>query len=203
MKDIARRVGIYAGTFDPIHAGHLTFARHAIETCQLDKIFFLVEPRPRRKQGVRALQHREEMVRLAIKDQADYGMIVLEQANFSVEETLPKLKALFKGAELHMLLGEDVFQHLNSWPHVEELLNSTNFIVGLRSGDEEVMRQHLHSIEKARGIRFNTTFLVTEYLEISSSKIRLALKHNQKPTGHLSVLKNYIQENKLYTTYPK
>lgn len=195
---MVKRVGIYAGTFDPVHAGHLAFAKKALESCNLDKIFFLVEPRPRRKQGVRALEHREAMVRLAIKEQAAFGMIVLEQSNFSVEETLPKLKALFMGAELYMLLGEDVFTHLNSWPHVESLLSSTSFIIGLRSGDETKMQQHLHTIKKVRGIKFNTSFLVTEYPEISSSKIRLALKNSQKPTGHLSVLTNYIKKNKLY-----
>src|SRR5688572_16122728 len=110
---MSKRVGIYAGTFDPVHVGHMAFAEQALEACNLDKIFFLVEPRPRRKQGVRALEHREAMVRLATAKNDKYGVIQLEQTNFSVEETLPKLQALFEGAELHFLMGEDVFAHLN------------------------------------------------------------------------------------------
>jgi nicotinate-nucleotide adenylyltransferase len=124
-----KRVGIYAGTFDPIHEGHLAFAKQALQTSTLDKIFFLVEPRPRRKQGVRALEHREAMVRLAVADNPCLGIIQLEHSNFTVEETLPKLQALFEGAELHFLMGEDVFAHLNAWPNVNELLASSSFII--------------------------------------------------------------------------
>lgn len=197
---MTQKVGIYAGTFDPVHEGHLAFAHQAISECGLDKIFFLVEPRPRRKQGVRALEHREAMVRLAIAGQDQFGMIVLEQANFSVEETLPKLQALFEGAKLYMLMGEDVFAHLNGWPHVEDLLKASNFIVGIREGDEAKMDRYLHTVEKTRGIKFDASFLVTEQQEVSSSKIRLALKRRQNPTGLLPETAVYIKENRLYTS---
>lgn len=194
-----KKVGIYSGTFDPIHAGHMAFARKAIESCGLDKVFFLVEPRPRRKQGVRALEHREAMVRLAIAGHEDLGIIMLEQANFSVEETLPKLLALFDGAELHMLLGADVFAHLNSWPHVKDLLKTTSFIVGMRSTDEQKLKEYLHNVSQVRGINFNSKFFETEHQGVSSSKIRLALKRGHKPEGLLPETENYIKKNNLYS----
>ena len=193
-----KRVGVYAGTFDPIHAGHVAFAEKALKDCQLDKIFFLVEPRPRRKQGVRALEHREAMLRLAISDHKAFGMILLEQANFSVESTLPKLQALFEGAKIYMLLGEDVFAHMNSWPHVERLLKTVRFIVGIRVGDETKVKQYLQTVEKTRGIQFKTIFLVTEHQSVSSSKIRLSLKRNQQPQGLLPKTQEYIQQHGLY-----
>src|SRR5690606_21472182 len=149
-----KRVGIYAGTFDPVHEGHLAFAEQALKLCKLDKIYFLVEPRPRRKQGVKALEHREAMLRLAVADYDKFGMIMLEQINFSVEETLPKLQSLFKGARLFMLMGEDVFAHLNSWPHVEELLGASSFIIGIRKDDRTKMEKQLKNLEKTRGIKF-------------------------------------------------
>lgn len=193
-----KKVGIYAGTFDPIHTGHLAFARQALETCGLDKIFFLVEPRPRRKQGVRALEHREAMVRLATAKESRFGMIVLGQASFSVEQTLPKLKELFKGAKMHMLLGEDVLMNLNSWPNVEELLSSVSFIIGTRASDEAKLRQYLQTTENTRGIKFDTTFIVTEHQEVSSSKIRLSFKRGETPKGLPAELLSYIKENGLY-----
>ncbi len=193
-------VGIYAGTFDPIHAGHMAFAKHALAACNLDKIFFLVEPRPRRKQGVRALEHREAMVRLATAKNDKYGVIQLEQANFSVEETLPKLQALFEGAELHFLMGEDVFAHLNAWPNVNELLATSSFIVGIRKNDETKMQHMLSRLEKTRGIRFRTAFISTNQYDESSSKIRIALKHGQKPKGILKETVDYITQHKLYTS---
>jgi nicotinate-nucleotide adenylyltransferase len=195
-----KRVGIYAGTFDPIHEGHLAFAKQALQTSTLEKIFFLVEPRPRRKQGVRALEHREAMVRLAVADNPCLGIIQLEHSNFTVEETLPKLQALFEGAELHFLMGEDVFAHLHAWPNVNELLASSSFIIGIRKNDEKKTVQVLKKLEKTRGIKFKTDIIVTQHHEITSSNIRLALKRGQIPSGLIPEISNYLKENKLYSS---
>ncbi|MBI1857228.1 adenylyltransferase/cytidyltransferase family protein [Candidatus Saccharibacteria bacterium] len=118
------RIGIYSGTFDPVHDGHIAFANAALKQCNLDKIFFLVEPRPRRKQGVKAFEHRTEMVRLAIKNEHSLGSIVLNQQRFTPADTLPLLTERFKGADLYMLIGDDMLDHLAGWPHVECLLQS-------------------------------------------------------------------------------
>ncbi len=193
-----KKVGIFAGTFDPIHEGHLAFASQAIKQCGLDKVFFLVEPRPRRKQGVRALEHREAMVRLAIEGRNEFGIIMLEQANFNVEETLPKLKALFEGAEIHFLMGEDIVMHLNDWPHVEDLLGSSSLILGVREGDAKKVESVLESIKKARSISFPINLITTDEYAISSSKIRLAYKKGKQPIGVPDRTARYIETNKLY-----
>lgn len=194
----SRKVGIYAGTFDPVHEGHLAFAGQALASCGLDKIFFLVEPRPRRKQGVRALEHREAMVRLATADEARFGIIQLEQAHFSVETTLPKLQARFEGAEIHFLMGEDIVTHLNDWPHVEELLKDSSFIVGIRENDAAKVERILEDIKKTRNITFPYTLIATEKLAVSSSRIRLAYKKNKPVRGVPKAVKKYIEANGLY-----
>lgn len=191
-------VGIYAGTFDPVHEGHLAFARQALTDCKLDKIFFLVEPRPRRKQGVRALEHREAMVRLAISNEERFGTIQLEQVHFDVETTLPRLQALFEGAEIHFLMGEDVIKHLNDWPHVEKLLENSSFIVGVRAGDVAKVRNQLKAIQKARGIDFPVSLITSDSQNVSSSKIRLAYKRERQPEGVPKDVARYIDENGLY-----
>ena len=200
---LSSKVGIYAGTFDPVHKGHIAFALQAQKECKLDKIFFLVEPRPRRKQGVRALEHREVMVRLALEPHKKFGSITLEHANFSVEQTLPKLQALFEGAELTFLMGEDVFAHLNRWPHVDELLRSSSFIVGVRKNDEQKMKHSLKQLEKTRGAKFNVTFLTSAAQTIASSKIRLALKRGHEPHGLLPETRDYINQHRLYVSTPE
>lgn len=197
---LTKRVGVYSGTFDPIHSGHIAFAEQALVETKLDKLFFLVEPRPRRKQGVRALEHREAMVKLAIAEFDSFGSIQLEQSSFTVEETLPKLKALFKGADLHFLMGEDVFSHLNNWPNVDELLVSSSFIVGIRKHDEAKMRLVLEQLQKTRGLKFKVNFIITENHNVSSTNIRLSYKRGTTPKGIIAETEDYIKENGLYVT---
>lgn len=191
-------VGIYSGTFDPVHDGHIAFAEAAREHADLDKIFFLIEPRPRRKQGVKAFDHRVKMVQLAIKDHADFGVIILEQARFTVAETLPILQARFKNAELHMLMGEDVFAHLSSWPHLEEFVRDVNIIIGIREGSSETVLHQLKALKKIRHLHPKYEMFETELAKYSSSKVRLALRKGRIPEGLHPEVVRYIQKNQLY-----
>lgn len=193
-----RRVGIFSGTFDPVHEGHLAFARQALTANQLDKIFFLVEPRPRRKQGVRAFEHRQKMVELAIKDEPALGSIVLEQARFTAQETLPILQARFKGAELFMLMGDDMLHHLGDWPHVDELLRGVGFIIGLRQDSPEAVTGRLQALEQARGLKLRYHIFQADHYDHSSSKIRQAYKNQRLPVGVPSKVAAYIKRQGLY-----
>jgi nicotinate-nucleotide adenylyltransferase len=193
-----KRIGIYSGTFDPIHDGHIAFAETALALAGLDKIFFLVEPRPRRKQGVRAFEHRIAMVQLAIADHPALGTIVLEQAQFTVSETLPVLKARFKSADLHMLMGEDVLNHLASWPHVEEFVRDVTIVIGIRDKSGEKVRQQIGSLRKVRHLHPKYQMFPTESSHYNSSKIRLDLRKGRVPEGLHSDVVGYIRKEKLY-----
>ncbi|MDZ7744541.1 MAG: nicotinate-nicotinamide nucleotide adenylyltransferase [Candidatus Saccharibacteria bacterium] len=194
-----KRVGIFSGTFDPVHRGHVQFAHDAIKWCSLDKVFFLVEPRPRRKQGVKAFEHRVNMVQLAIADEPKMGVIVLDQARFTPHETLPPLTARFKGAELSMLIGEDMLTHMAEWPHVEDLLKNVQFIIGVR-GEHNDINHHIKEIEKVKGLEFHYSVFSTDLSDYSSSKARLSLRRGHKPRGLHADVAEYIAENKLYTS---
>lgn len=196
-----KRIGIYSGTFDPIHEGHVAFAKQAIAECGLDKIFFLVEPRPRRKQGVKALEHRVAMVQMAIKHQSKLGTIILNQARFSVLETLPVLLKRFKGQQLYMLLGGDhVINHLAEWPHVEELVNSVCFVVGVRGSGQKTVIETLSALQKTRGLKLDYEMFESAFPEYSSSAIRLAVKRGKEPVGLLPVVREYVQKENLYSS---
>jgi nicotinate-nucleotide adenylyltransferase len=198
-----KKVGIFAGTFDPVHDGHLMFALQALQECQLDKVFFLVEPRPRRKQGVRALEHRIRMVQIAVAKERRFSTIILEQARFSVTETMPLLKELFKGAELYLLLGDDVLSHLSSWPHVNELVRDANFIVGVRDKGLDKAKSSIESLQNARGLKLNYHLLKSAAPKFASRQIRYNLKHGKEPNGLRGDVLQYIRENKLYASGDK
>jgi nicotinate-nucleotide adenylyltransferase len=193
-----QRVGIFSGTFDPIHQGHIAFAKQALEYYELDKIFFLVEPRPRRKQGVRAFEHRQYMVQLAVSGDPALGSIVLEQDRFTAHQTLPILKARFKGAQLFMLMGDDMLHHLGSWPHIDDLLKGVSFIVGLRKDSYDQALAYLQAIEKTRNFKLDYRIFHSEHSDYASSKIRMAYKRGRPPAGLDRRVRAYIEKEGLY-----
>lgn len=191
------KVGIFSGSFDPIHEGHVHFAKEAVLKCGLDKVFFMVEPRPRRKQGVRAFQHRVNMVQLAIEDEPKLGLIILEQQKFTVPETMPILASRFKGAKISLLIGEDVLFKLIAWPQVNQLVNSVDFIIGTRHNQKE-LKKHIAEIEKLKGKPLSHKVFETELSTLSSSEIRQALRRKKIPEGINPEVLAYIQLNGLY-----
>lgn len=191
-------VGIFSGTFDPIHNGHLQFAHDALIHAGLDKVFFMPEARPRRKQGVKAIAHRLNMVQLAVMDEPRFGVIVLEQARFTPQDTLPVLKARFQGASLHILMGDDMLKHLGDWPHVEQLINAANFIIGVRSDQNKALGL-LQSIEKTRGINMQYQIFQSSLPTVSSSRVKAALRKKSESNKIPMEVQAYIKRHGLYS----
>lgn len=129
-----KKVGIYSGVFDPVHHGHISFARKAAHELGLDKVFFMPEARPRRKENPSDIRHRLNMVWLALQEHANLDVIHHHHEQFSIKETLPWLEQKFKDAELHLLMGTDLFDMVHTWPDFEQLKNQVKFVVGHRDG---------------------------------------------------------------------
>ncbi len=197
------RVGIFAGTFDPVHDGHLAFAKAALNL-GLEKVMLLPEPRPRRKQGVHALEHRTAMVQLAVADEPRMGTILLEQPRFSPSETLPVLQARFPGYELALLFGDDVvshmIDHLTSWPHIENIAQTASLVIAARRENQEELQTRLVNLKHEHGLPFRFEFVEPGHVATSSSKIRLAAKRQQTLEGLPKPVAEYIQQHKLYST---
>lgn len=199
-----KKIGIYAGTFDPIHNGHLAFAQAALDA-GLEKVMFVVEPRPRRKQGVRALEHRIAMVHQAIEDNPRMGGIILEQARFTTHETLPLLQNRFKGYELVLLFGEDVISHIvhwpQHWPNIEELVSSVSLMVAARQGDEANIIEMFKTLQTTQNLTFRYTFVDPNCPDISSTNIRLQLRQRQQPRDIPESVWRYIRSHRLYASF--
>src|SRR5207237_1081890 len=130
-----KRIGIYSGSFDPVHAGHLSFALQAIEQAQLDAVYFLPERRPRNKQGVEHFGHRVAMLDKAVKPHRKLQVLELEDVSLTVASTLPRLLKRFPRAQLVFLMGSDVTQYLPTWPNAARLLQQVELVVGVRAAD--------------------------------------------------------------------
>lgn len=127
------KIGIFAGTFDPVHNGHVAFALSAIESLGLDAVAFLPERKPRGKQGVTDISHRINMLKI-IARHPRLEVMVLPDARFTVGRTLPQLQERYKRDELTLLVGSDIAQHLMAWPEADRLLGVMRIAVGQRAG---------------------------------------------------------------------
>jgi nicotinate-nucleotide adenylyltransferase len=134
------KVGVYGGTFDPPHMGHLILAEAAREQLKLDKVMFIPAGDPWRKadRKVTPAFHRLEMTRLAVQGNAAFEVqdfeVVREGPSYTVE-TLEILRDhLGNDAELYLILGEDALADLPNWRQPERLVELSTLAVANRRG---------------------------------------------------------------------
>ena len=212
-------VGIFGGTFDPIHYGHLRIAEEIVKTVGLQKLYFVPAGMPRlRHSPVASPQHRVEIVRLAIQKNPDFVLDEREinrgGVSYSID-TVREFKQEF-GEEIRLcfVLGADAFINLPEWNNWKELFNLSHFIVSTRPGYTLTLIKKLLSkelreecsqrwVSNTESLRKDTSGLIfiasTTMLDISATSIRAHIADGRS-VRHLvpSVTVNYISENKLY-----
>jgi len=146
--------GLFGGTFDPIHRGHLALARAARERCNLSRILFVPANTPphKQRQPLSPFSHRYAMVALATAQEKDFAPSLLEapenlelvspgrektrpaKPNYTVD-TVKRLKQSFKKADrLFLLIGIDAFEEIAKWHEAEALFRECEFVVASRPG---------------------------------------------------------------------
>ncbi len=147
-------IGLFGGTFDPIHRGHLALARAARERCELSRILFVPADVPPHKQHqpLSAFAHRYAMIALATAQDKDFVPSLLEapedfdsggpgkgktrtaKPNYTID-TIRRLKQSFKKADrLFLLIGIDAFDEIAKWHQPEALFRECEFVVASRPG---------------------------------------------------------------------
>ncbi len=193
-----KKIGIYAGTFDPVHAGHITFALQALHAAKLDKLYFLPERRPRNKQHVEHFGHRVAMLMHAAVPHPQFEVLELVDASFSVERTLPRLEREFAGNQLVFLFGSDVVTSLADWPKADRLLASSELVIGLRHKDD---RDSVHKIIEAWPTQPQVVTMFDSYAPgVSSGLVREALRKRQSTQGLLTSVERYNDRHWLYVS---
>lgn len=196
------RIGIYGGTFDPIHFGHLSVARHMKSELNLDEVFFVVTAVPPHKRNIERTPDnlRYEMVRLALENEP--GMTAsadeIKAGGISYTfETLNRFKKRYQDAELFFIVGADMLEDFPTWRRPDEILRLANIAAVKRPNSSDDIALLGRSIET----RFGGRVYVSEFSgpDISSTGIR-QLIFNAKPIEGLTPLpvELFLYENGLY-----
>ncbi|MEO7364194.1 MAG: nicotinate-nicotinamide nucleotide adenylyltransferase [Candidatus Saccharimonadales bacterium] len=192
------RIGIYAGTFNPVHSGHVAFALQAVEAAELDMIYFMPERRPRAKDDVEHFGHRMAMLRQAIMPHEKLGLLDLVDVNFSVQRTMPRLRQEFPDSQLVFLMGSDVAPGLPDWPHAKQLLANSELVVGVRTGDDS---HAVKTMIDGWPLPVRAVTIFDSYAPAVSSRIiRQALRQQTATRGLLPSVQRYSNHHWLYVS---
>ena len=195
-------IGIFGGTFDPPHLGHLILAAEALNQLQLTRVLWVLTPQPPHKpeRPITPLPQRLEMLKRALGSAPGFELSTIESdrpgPHYTLD-TIDLLQAKFPSARLVLLFGGDSLRDLPIWRCPDEIITAVNaFGVMRRPGDEI----DLPTLERSLpGLSAKVRFVNTPQLEISSSSIRQRVATGGHfryylPTG----VYDYIQQTNLY-----
>lgn len=169
------RLGIFGGSFDPPHVGHLILAAEALDQLNLTKVLWVVTPDPPHKRGQKLtpLDLRLQMVRAAIEDNPAFEISRVEidrPAPQFAFETVGLLAEQFPGAELVYLIGGDSLRDLPTWRNPQALLAGVAALGVLRRPRARINLAKLEA--QIPGLSAKVKFIEAPQLEISSSQVR-------------------------------
>ncbi len=138
-RSLIVKIGLFGGTFDPIHSGHLAAARAACERFALARVYFIPAGVPPQKGQNTPFEHRYAMVVLACAGEPRFVPSLAEapvrgRPSYSILTVRRFRRMLGPDAELYFLVGADAFLEIRSWEHWRELLDAAHFIVISRPG---------------------------------------------------------------------
>jgi len=194
---VKRRLGIYGGTFDPVHMGHLLMAEEAVERLRLDQLIFLPTGRPahKRDRSITAATHRIAMLKLAIRGNPRFAVSKLEADRDGVTYTVQSLQwfASRENVDLFFLMGQDSLDEFRTWRDPERILALARLAVVPRGeGDRP-------SLDAA--VRRRVVFLKPPRIEIASSEIRRRLGRRRSVRYWLpEPVLAYIRRHGLYAS---
>ncbi|HYL60822.1 MAG TPA: nicotinate-nucleotide adenylyltransferase [Candidatus Acidoferrales bacterium] len=211
------RVGLFGGSFNPIHFGHLRAAEEVREALRLDLVYFVPAASPPHKaEGELApAEHRLAMVRLATKGNRHFMASDVEirrsGRSYTIDTVRYYLATLRQPATLYVLMGADQFAELDTWKEPDELVQLSNLAVHTRlmSAESGPARVSVAALKRfgytqaddhyVHSSGQTLSFVETTFLPISATEIRHKLQHGESINYLLpGDVVDYIQRHALY-----
>lgn len=165
-------IGLYFGSFNPIHHGHLIIANHVLIEAGLDQVWFIVSPQnPLKPAGLLNEYHRLFLVQLSVENEPRLKASDIEfrlpRPSYTVD-TLAFLKEKYPQHHFSIIMGSDSFQNLSRWKNPEYILHNHRIFVYKRQGFEITIPPHS-----------DVVLLDAPLLEISATHIRKSIKEGK------------------------
>lgn len=184
------KIGLFFGSFNPIHIGHKVIASYLVDFTDLDKVMFLVSPQNPLKQKISLLDqyHRLQIIRAEIEDNSKLAVSDIEfdmpKPSYTID-TLVRLKEKYTENDYSIIMGSDNLQNFHKWKNYEQILADYSIYVYPRPGYEiSGSHKNIHVIE---GV---------PQMEISSSFIRKSIKEG-KDISYLMPEKAWIYTDEM------
>ena len=197
------RIGIFGGSFDPPHIGHIQSVKQAAQVLKLDRVLLIPAGMPPHKTGCFVSgEQRLNMVRLAVAGEPAIQVSDLEIARGGTSytyETVETVRGLYPNAEIFLLMGSDMFLSFHSWKHPEKILANASLGVFYRGDKGERPNVEAKKAEmEAEGHRIE--LIQNDVVEISSTQLRRMLAFRCADAFLPEGVGDYIRQNRLYHT---
>ena len=197
-----KNIGLYFGTFNPIHVGHLVIANYMADYTELDEVWLVVSPQNplKKKESLLADYHRLSLVRIAVEDNQKLNACN-DEFNLPIPSytinTLAHLKEKYNSYNFHLIMGEDNLRSFHKWKNYESIIKEHKIYVYPRLLTEQELNEKIStnsSYEHPNIIKCEAPIM-----KISSSFIRKAIQ-NKKDVRYLLTEKvfTYVDEMNFY-----
>jgi len=203
-------IGIFGGTFDPIHYGHLRAALEVQELLNLTEVRLIPSATPpHRQQPIASATMRQQMVTLAIQNQAGFicdSRELNRSGKSYMVDTLASLRQDYPNQPLLLFIGTDAFNHLNTWHSWQRLFDFAHIVVMTRPSfiqqklDDFFTHKYTeNAAELANKLAGKLYFQSITQLDISASNIRQLIEQQRSPRFLLpDTVLDYINQHTLY-----
>jgi nicotinate-nucleotide adenylyltransferase len=174
------RIGVFGGSFDPVHMGHLTIAQDAVEQLELARLIFVPAAVPPHKQGHTLAdgRHRFEMLQLATEGNLSFEVSDMELQRGGVSytfDTMTQIQFEHPGAELYFIVGLDSLAELHLWRNVEQLLEKYTVVPLARGGEDPAKIAEQIQLSSHWKTKLLERLIRIHEVEISASEVRMRL----------------------------
>jgi nicotinate-nucleotide adenylyltransferase len=193
---IGKKIGLFGGSFDPVHLAHLGLARCALDQLGLDRLLWLPAGRPWQKTGLASPEHRRAMVALMIEGEPRFAVddseLERDGASFTVD-TVRARRLADPTEQLFLVIGQDQYRRLHTWREWQALLGLVTVAVAARAGEA------VEPASELRDVAHRLLVLAMPEQHISSTEVRELASRGEDICPMVgAAVAEYITRHRLY-----